>query len=561
MLPPVSRDSPGARPFGRWRLYRLAGLLAVTTGLAVSLLPAVAEAAPTLPTPTPTPRVVVDAASAGSPAAPVAKPAASPKAATPSARPSTFAEPDAAGVPGARQGVGASTATRVARVTTEDVSTAPSARQAAGASPTPTTAPTRVPASPTPTPAASVAAAPREAAVRPSTPIPPPVQPAIVPNFQPPRFATFVVQPTVQPTATPVLVPRFAPTRGAVKGWIEGTLLALDVPIRSQFDGTEYQSSNCGPTSLAMVLDAFGVLVPTDKLRNLANLHQGTYDRESGIALDYLAEIAAEAGLRPLGLRDGGAYRRWSVAELRDEVRRGHPVMTLVKMRELPDHAASTTPTDHYVVVVGLDGPNLLVNDPALPGEAGYRRSIAPEQLERAWAASSIPGHAVAIAAGAGVPEVNFPDPARSAALLAHPVAPAGAPEASMMLPVVPAPVLAPPVPVAAPALPPALGAPVGAPAMPVAQSPQQVVIVLTPSAPQVIVLQVPAPALATPTPLPARERWERPYGYAPAMVAEPLVLGQQALAAPNPNDIPWRQVVVVAEVLAAVVVLRWALK
>ena len=97
---------------------------------------------------------------------------------------------------------------------------------------------------------------------------------------------------------------------------------------------------------------------------------------------------------------------------------------------------------------------------------------------------------------------------------------------------------------------------------MPVAQSPQQVVIVLTPSAPQVIVLQVPAPALATPTPLPPRERWERPNGYAaPPMVAEPLVLGQQALAIPDPNEIPWRQVVVVAEVLAAVVVLRWALK
>ncbi|HEY3110123.1 MAG TPA: cysteine peptidase family C39 domain-containing protein, partial [Chloroflexota bacterium] len=95
------------------------------------------------------------------------------------------------------------------------------------------------------------------------------------------------------------MIARLAPTRGSVRGWIEGQLLALEVPIRSQFDGTEYQASNCGPTSMAMVLDSFGVAVPTEKLRNLANVLQGTYDRETGIALDYLAEIAREAGLRP----------------------------------------------------------------------------------------------------------------------------------------------------------------------------------------------------------------------------------------------------------------------
>jgi ABC-type bacteriocin/lantibiotic exporter with double-glycine peptidase domain len=188
-------------------------------------------------------------------------------------------------------------------------------------------------------------------------------------------------------------------------------LLALDVPIRSQFDNSEYQASNCGPTSLAMVLEGFGVDVPTASLRGLANLLQGTYDRETGIALDHLAAIARQAGLRAVGPRDASGYRRWSIDEVRAEVRRGHPVITLVRMRELPDHAGTTSETDHYVVVVGLDGERLLINDPALPGERGFRRPLSQAELERAWAASSIPGQAAAIAAAAGVPELAFPDP------------------------------------------------------------------------------------------------------------------------------------------------------
>jgi uncharacterized protein YvpB len=374
-----------------------------------------------------------------------------------------------------------------------------------------------------------------------------------------------------QGARAPAELPQLYRAQGAVKGWVEGSLLALDVPIRSQFDGTEYQASNCGPTSLAMVLDAFGVDAPTSKLRNLANVLQGTYDRENGIALDYLAAIAREAGLRPLGLRDGTPYRRWSVADVRNEVRQGHPVITLVKMRELPDHAGTRSDTDHYVVVVGWDGDRLLVNDPAQPGDRGFRRPLTPAQLERAWDVSSIPRQAVSIASGPGVPELRFPDPLMPAA--APPVA---LPEAGMVLPTVPEPpaMVAPEVPM--------VSAGTGA-----------VLLGLTPGPVPVVVMQV--PAVATPTPAPPAARWGRPEVAMPASPpalaqaggrggaavpsrddtcraqgvgnwsipastegCDPLVLGQ---ATPDRHDVPWHSLVAIGEVLLSVVVVRRAFR
>jgi hypothetical protein len=138
---------------------------------------------------------------------------------------------------------------------------------------------------------------------------------------------------------------------------------------------------------------------------------QGTANHETGIALDHLAAIAEEAGLRPLGLRRPGGYRAWTVDQVRGELSQGHPVITLVKMRLLPYFASSRSETDHYVVVVGLDGESLLINDPAMPPDAGFRRPVKPGELEAAWAASSVPGQAVAIAAGQGVPELKLPLP------------------------------------------------------------------------------------------------------------------------------------------------------
>lgn len=391
-----------------------------------------------------------------------------------------------------------------------------------------TPAPVRTPApSPTPAPTKPPTRAPTHTATATAT-------------------ATATVSPTAtQPpptaTRTPVELPTLPRADAAVRGWLEGALLALDVPIRSQLDGSEYQASNCGPASLAMVLDAFGVHASIPGLRNLANRRQGTYDRESGISLPVLADVAAGAGLRPLGLVDNGAFRRWSVDDVRGEVRRGHPVITLVRMRELPDHAGSRADTDHYVVVVGLDGDRLLVNDPARAGELGFRRPLTAVELERAWDASSIPRHALAFAAPEGLAELSFQPPGTG-----------NGPGTALLQPTEVAPAMTLPA-----SAPPAAGAP-------------QVVINLTP----VIVvnvnippqaLQPAAPAPPTPIPVPTRDRWARiespamPTTQPPPPTEQPAIV----LAAPPPtsNEGTLRWIARFAMLSVGALVLRWSLK
>ena len=302
-----------------------------------------------------------------------------------------------------------------------------------------------------------------------------------------------------------------------------------------------------------MVLDAFGVAMPNTQIRFLSNNLQGTFDRETGIALDYLGEIGRMANLQTFGLKDGARYRRWSVDDLRSEIRRGHPVITLVKMRELPDYEQSRADTDHYVVIVGIDGNDLLMNDPARVGDMGLRRRISAGQLERAWDASSIPRQALAFGAPAGIPEVQF---GGAAGAMQPPIGMTSPPLVSNAGPqtsesprmVLPRMVMAPDE--AAPAAPPtpftlntidlessrplAFGQPAVLPqaAMPSgtgnALVGQPVLVYVTPaSQPQPIIVNVQIPAqpaplpqvLVTPTPLPTRLRWARPEaGFAPSI-------------------------------------------
>ena len=171
----------------------------------------------------------------------------------------------------------------------------------------------------------------------------------------------------------------------------------LAVPFRSQYDGSPYQNSNCGPTALGMVLEAYGIHATTAQLRAAANQLQGTTGYDQGVALDFLQAIAQEAGLRTEGLVGAnGRYRQWSMADLIGEVRRGYPVITLVRYATLPDHAGSTSTSDHYIVVIGVTDQGLVINDPAFTGNGGYRQVLGPDALMNAWRAASIPEQAVA---------------------------------------------------------------------------------------------------------------------------------------------------------------------
>jgi hypothetical protein len=192
------------------------------------------------------------------------------------------------------------------------------------------------------------------------------------------------------------------PSEIALPALPDGPALALAVPYRTQFDGTTYASSNCGPTSLAMVLEAYGLKLPTSRLRAMVGELQPP-EWGDGVALDSLAVIAQRHGLVPVGLyrRGGGGpfsnYKRWTLAEVRQQLLAGRPVITLARYAELPGNAAIRSNSDHWIVLTGVWGSNFIYNDPAPNGGLpGYGRLMSEAMLLHVWSTSSIPRHAAA---------------------------------------------------------------------------------------------------------------------------------------------------------------------
>ena len=177
----------------------------------------------------------------------------------------------------------------------------------------------------------------------------------------------------------------------------------LAVPFHTQKDGDRFQGSNCGPASLQMVLDAFGVQESNADLRLLSHTYQGTVGYRGGTALQYVARAARDFGIETVGLYDGPAERfhQWSIEDVRAELAAGRPVVPLVKYRLLPGHEASTIRFDHYIVIYGEDGDQFLYHDPSYeaPSE-GSARWIGAPQLNTAMRASIVPGQAVSFGPG-----------------------------------------------------------------------------------------------------------------------------------------------------------------
>lgn len=164
----------------------------------------------------------------------------------------------------------------------------------------------------------------------------------------------------------------------------------LSAPYRSQFDGSIWAESNCGPTALSMALGALGIDVDQLRLRQLANDQMGMADPNNGTTWESLAYAAQASGARVSGLYQGQSYRRWTIENLKAELSQGHPVLLLVRYWDLPDHLGSGFAGDHYVVALGVDGNgNVVYNDSAFRGD-GSDRVISPAALQRAWTNTSV---------------------------------------------------------------------------------------------------------------------------------------------------------------------------
>jgi hypothetical protein len=175
------------------------------------------------------------------------------------------------------------------------------------------------------------------------------------------------------------------------------TTVRLSVPYRTQLDGSISSAANCGPTSMGMVLEAFGVFVPTAQVRTLAMRSMGVYDPWGGTTLESLRDAAENYGLQGLDLNENGHYKRWTLNDVRAHLRAGHPVIPELRYRLMPGREWLWISTDHYVVITGMVGDDFIINDPI--GMDGHgERTISSASLLRAWLNSDNPGAGVAIA-------------------------------------------------------------------------------------------------------------------------------------------------------------------
>jgi hypothetical protein len=179
---------------------------------------------------------------------------------------------------------------------------------------------------------------------------------------------------------------------------IEAPVFRLEVPFRTQKDGGRWQISNCGPATLGMVLDGYGIVgQATDDLRFRSHTYQGTPGMRGGTALQHIAQVAQDFDVPTSGLYSAaGGFNAWSTDDIRSELRLGRPVMPLVRLYLLPGNEGVGPRWGHYILITGLSEDGFFYND-SLKADAseGVGRQISAQQLERAIYNSHIPGQAV----------------------------------------------------------------------------------------------------------------------------------------------------------------------
>ena len=211
----------------------------------------------------------------------------------------------------------------------------------------------------------------------------------------------------------PVRDPGDGQSRLAMSGWIDALDLApssppsprelprsypenarMDIPqafapYRSQLDGSAYAAANCGPTTISMALAAFGIDASPGALRPEVLAAQRIWGNDVGSRITALAEVTESYGLKTVGLRDeSGAVRRWTLNDLRAQLRDKRPVVVQVAFRGLPGRERAAFNGDHYILLTGLLDDSFLYNDSINNDGLGWDRVVSGARLEHAMNAT-----------------------------------------------------------------------------------------------------------------------------------------------------------------------------
>jgi len=117
----------------------------------------------------------------------------------------------------------------------------------------------------------------------------------------------------------------------------------------------------CGPASLKMVLDFYGVLASESEIAKIAGA-----SRKKGISAEGLIKVAKHFGFKAFLKKNS------TLADIKKFIKRGIPVIVNWFLED----------DGHYSVVADIDGRNILLVDPALKNG---KRKMPVEKFFRVW--------------------------------------------------------------------------------------------------------------------------------------------------------------------------------
>jgi len=126
----------------------------------------------------------------------------------------------------------------------------------------------------------------------------------------------------------------------------------------------------CGPASLKIVLEYYGINKSEDELAQLCKFKKGLGVDDKGIKT-----AAEKLGLKAV-IKNNSNFK-----DIEEWLKRGVPAIVNWFTRGRTDYGDSSMADGHYSVVMGLDGNFIYLQDP----ELGAMRKIKRDDFMRVW--------------------------------------------------------------------------------------------------------------------------------------------------------------------------------
>jgi uncharacterized protein YvpB len=194
-------------------------------------------------------------------------------------------------------------------------------------------------------------------------------------------------KPAAQPPKSPVVSQKQTSAKGEVR---------LDVPFISQFDpGASGHSADCGPTCLAMIINAGE---PKNKQVKVDDLYAKYLPKKGKSDVTNMNEMIAVGN----GEGINADYKKFpndrtrALKDLREMVDKGLPFVVLVNYAPWNAETKNNYELAHFVVVTGYDQDYVYVHDPLFSGDRrnwGKHYKWSNDTFLEGWASlDKIPG-------------------------------------------------------------------------------------------------------------------------------------------------------------------------